>query len=266
MDTDIAPTSLASGRTVPIGAECGGGVHDTPPGCAWQHGHEEYVWTPVWFTTSPHHGLVWSYPVIKTRDKFPLFGPLGNCGVQGRLQDQFGLLERSQLPKVPEELKESDIPRQVQLAEATEHAQIGLEQRKQALRPIFVDIPARVFLLGMVDKVMHVAFERSIAARGVCVQPTPRLDGEVRSLLHGLHGEIFGRLEDDRPLATDPRNNGRPVFIIMAATRLTFLAASTRAAAERLFPTLFGLPFVASGMVEIIRFHRAVQLTVHLIG
>src|SRR5215831_8816840 len=62
MDTDIAPTSLASGRTVPIGAECGGGVHDTPPGCAWQHGHEEYVWTPVCFTTSPHHGLVWSYP------------------------------------------------------------------------------------------------------------------------------------------------------------------------------------------------------------
>src|SRR5215831_11460800 len=66
MDTDIAPTSLASGRTVPIGAECGGGVHDTPPGCAWQHGHEEYVWTPVWFTTSPHHGLVWSYRMGKT--------------------------------------------------------------------------------------------------------------------------------------------------------------------------------------------------------
>src|SRR5215831_18652723 len=64
MDTDIAPTSLASGRTVPIGAECGGGVHDTPPGCAWQHGHEEYVWTPVWFTTSPHHGLVWSYHAL----------------------------------------------------------------------------------------------------------------------------------------------------------------------------------------------------------
>src|SRR5262245_34154927 len=61
MDTDIAPTSLASGRTVPIGAECGGGVHDTPPDCAWQRGHGEYVWTPFWFTTSPHHGLVWSY-------------------------------------------------------------------------------------------------------------------------------------------------------------------------------------------------------------
>src|SRR5678816_242029 len=61
MDTDIALASLASGRAVPIGAECGCGVHDIPPGCAWQHGHEEYVWTPVCFTTSPHHGLVWSY-------------------------------------------------------------------------------------------------------------------------------------------------------------------------------------------------------------
>src|SRR5215831_19784531 len=69
MDTDIAPTSLASGRTVPIGAECGGGVHDTPPGCAWQHGHEEYVWTPVWFTTSPHHGLVWSYLRLRALPK-----------------------------------------------------------------------------------------------------------------------------------------------------------------------------------------------------
>src|SRR5437870_7040345 len=62
MDTDIAPASLASGRAVPIGAECGCGVHDAPPGCAWKHCHEEYVWTPVCFTTSPHHGLVWRYP------------------------------------------------------------------------------------------------------------------------------------------------------------------------------------------------------------
>ena len=168
--------------------------------------------------------------MIKTLDKFPLFGPLGNRGVQGRLQDQFGLLKRIQLPKVPEELKESDVPRQVILAEATEHAQIGLEQRKQALRPIFVDIPARVFLLGMVDKVMHVAFERSIAARGVRVEPTPRLDGEVSSFLDGLHRKIFGRLDHDRPLATDPGDDGWPVFVIVAPARLAFLPAAPRPA------------------------------------
>src|SRR5438270_2563833 len=63
MDTDIAPASLASGRAVPVGAERGCGVHDAPPGCAWTHCHEEYVWTPVCCTTSPYHGLVWSYPV-----------------------------------------------------------------------------------------------------------------------------------------------------------------------------------------------------------
>src|SRR5262249_15293909 len=88
--------------------------------------------------------------VIKTLDKFPLFGPTGNRGVQGRLQDQFGLLERMQLPKVPEELKESDVPRQVQLAEATEHAQIGLEQGKQALCPVLMHITTGIFLLRVV--------------------------------------------------------------------------------------------------------------------
>jgi hypothetical protein len=61
MDTDIALASLASSRAVSIGAECGCGVHDAPPGCAWKHCHEEYVWTPFVFTTSPYHDLMWSY-------------------------------------------------------------------------------------------------------------------------------------------------------------------------------------------------------------
>src|SRR5205807_7823658 len=74
MDTDIAPASLASGRAVPIGAESGCGVHDAPPGCAWTHCHEEYVWTPVCFTTSPYHGLVWSYQHPPTHKKTPVFG------------------------------------------------------------------------------------------------------------------------------------------------------------------------------------------------
>jgi hypothetical protein len=62
--------------------------------------------------------------VIKTRDEFSLFGLPGNGRIECRLQEQFGLLERIQLPKVPKELKESDVPRQVQLAEATEHTKI----------------------------------------------------------------------------------------------------------------------------------------------
>jgi hypothetical protein len=46
---------------VSVGAECRCGVHGAPPGYAWKHCHEKYVWTPVFFTTSPHHGLVWRY-------------------------------------------------------------------------------------------------------------------------------------------------------------------------------------------------------------
>src|SRR5678815_2370627 len=37
MDTDMALARLASGRTVPIGAKCGCGVHDGPPGVVWKH-------------------------------------------------------------------------------------------------------------------------------------------------------------------------------------------------------------------------------------
>src|SRR4030095_1638250 len=69
MDTDIALASLASSRAVSIGAECGCGVHDAPPGCAWKHCHEEYVWTPFVFTTSPYHDLMWSYPKLKPLPK-----------------------------------------------------------------------------------------------------------------------------------------------------------------------------------------------------
>ena len=53
--------------------------------------------------------------MINTRDKFPLLGPPGNGRIEGRLQDQFGLLARIQVTKVPEKWKESDIPWQVQL-------------------------------------------------------------------------------------------------------------------------------------------------------
>jgi hypothetical protein len=65
--------------------------------------------------------------VIKTRDEFSLFGPPGNGRIECRLQDQFGLLARIQLTKVPEKLKDSDIPRQVTLADAAKHSEVGLQ-------------------------------------------------------------------------------------------------------------------------------------------
>src|SRR5262245_44327009 len=123
-----------------------------------------------------------------------------------------------------------------------------------------------VFLLRMIDVRMHIALERSIAARRVGVEPTARLHGDVGRLLHRLDREIFGRVEDDRPLATDPGDDRRPVFVIMAPTGLAFLAAPTRAASQRLLPALLGLALVARGVVEVIGFDYPVQLTTDLIG
>src|SRR6266446_3697647 len=182
------------------------------------------------------------------------------------MQDQFGLLERGLLTKVPQELKEPDVPWQIELADAAKHAQIGLQQGEQALRPVLMHLPPRVFLLRMIDKVMGIALERSIAAGGICVEPTTRLPREVRRLLHRLDREIAGRVDDDRALAADPGDDGWPVFLIVAPARLALLAAPTRAAAQRLFPAAVRLALLPSGVIEFIRFHGALQLTLHLRG
>src|SRR5262245_24342510 len=127
-------------------------------------------------------------------------------------------------------------------------------------------VATRIFLRRVIDIVMHVALQRPIAAGRIRVQPTPRLDGEVGSLLHGLHGAIAGRLDDDRPVATAPRNHGRPVFVLMAPAWLAFLAATARAASQRLLPPVLGLSRLTSGVIEVIRFNRAVHLAWHFIG
>src|SRR5215510_8421088 len=127
-------------------------------------------------------------------------------------------------------------------------------------------VTARIFLLRMIHERMHIAFQRPIAAGRVGVEPTARLHCDIGGLLHRRDGEIAGRLQDDSALATDPGNNRRPVFVIMAPTGLAFLAAPTRAAPQGLLPTLLSLPLVAGGLVEVIRFHRAFELAVHLVG
>src|SRR5215510_8154379 len=96
-------------------------------------------------------------------------------------------------------------------------------------------VTARLFLLRMVNKVVHIALERPIAAGRVRIQPTARVDGEVHRLLHGLHGATFGRLEDDHPLAADPRDNRWPVFVVVPPTGLALLAATTWSAAQMFF-------------------------------
>jgi hypothetical protein len=73
-------------------------------------------------------------------------------------------------------------------------------------------------------------------------------------------------MDDHCPLATDPRDDGRPVFVIVAPARLTLLPAPTRAASQRLLAALARLALVASGVIEVIRFHRARHLAIGLVG
>src|SRR5215831_5272671 len=118
----------------------------------------------------------------------------------------------------------------------------------------------------MIDELVHIALQSPIAARRVGVEPTARLDRHVRGLLDRLYREIAGHVDDDCPLATDPGDHRGPVFVVMAPTGLTLLAAPSCAAAQRLLPALVRLALLPSGVIEVIRFHGALQLAVHLVG
>src|SRR5574341_2517801 len=68
MDTNVTLAGLASGGALQIGAKCAGGVHVvSSPGVAGEHAKKEYVWTPIFIATAPHHGLVGSYPPTENR-------------------------------------------------------------------------------------------------------------------------------------------------------------------------------------------------------
>src|SRR5438132_6037909 len=113
---------------------------------------------------------------------------------------------------------------------------------------------------------MDVALQRPIATGRIGIQPTAHVHRQVGGLLHRLHREISGCLDNDSPLATDPRDNGRPVFVIVAPTGLALLPAPTRAAPQRLLAAALHLPLAASGVVEVIRFYRVLQPAIGFVG
>src|SRR5262244_1966257 len=117
-------------------------------------------------------------------------------------------------------------------------------------------VTARIFLLRMVNKVVHIALQRAIAARRVGIEPTAPLHGEVGGLLHRLDRKVPRRLYHDTAVATHPGDNGRPILVVMAPPGLAFLTAPTRSTPQRLLATAWRLPLGADGVVEIIRFHR----------
>src|SRR5713226_1511007 len=93
---------------------------------------------------------------------------------------------------------------------------------------MLVDVATRVLLLGVIDELVHVALHRPIATGGVGIQSAPRLHGEVRRLLHRLHGAILHGMEHDGTLSADPGANRGSVFVVMPPARLAFLASTPR--------------------------------------
>jgi hypothetical protein len=100
--------------------------------------------------------------------------------------------------EVAEERKEAHISREGGFADAPEHRRYDLSKENRHSARCSCTSP-RVFLLRMVDICMHIARERPRAAGRVGGEPTARVHGEVGRLLHRLHGEIAGRMEDDGP-------------------------------------------------------------------
>ena len=65
--------------------------------------------------------------MVQAPDKITPSGFARDGRVQRGIQDHLGLLERRELMKVAQELKEAQIARQVGFVEAPKHPQIGLE-------------------------------------------------------------------------------------------------------------------------------------------
>jgi hypothetical protein len=131
------------------------------------------------------------------------------------------------LTRVPQKLQEAQGPWQVCFAETPEHPEGGLEQGKQARGSMLMHVAARRFLLGMIDVLMYRARQRPSAAGRVCGEPTAGWHRDGGRRVHGLDGDIAGRLDDARALPTHPGDKRGAVVGIMAPARLAFRAAPT---------------------------------------
>src|SRR4030095_7132452 len=117
--------------------------------------------------------------------------------------------------KVAQEVKKAQIAWQIRFAHAPKRPQIGLQQRKEAFRPILMHVPTRVFLLRVVDILVEVARERPIAAGRVGQESAAPLHSDIGGLLHRLDGKVPRRLDDAPPRAADPGDDRGAVFVVM---------------------------------------------------
>src|SRR5262245_53329771 len=143
--------------------------------------------------------------------------------------------------------------------------QIGREYGAQTLGALLMRVSARLCLLAMLDQRVHIALHHPIAAGRVGIQPTARFERQSRCLLDRLDGDIAGRLADDSPLATDPRDDRRSVCVIMPAARRALLAAPTCTAPQRRLPTVLRWALLTSHVRAFLRVPGALHLRRHLI-
>src|SRR5215467_4605681 len=127
-------------------------------------------------------------------------------------------------------------------------------------------VPACVFLLRVVYRVMRIAHYQPVAAGRVRIELTAGLHGEVGGLLDRLDSKVPCRLDHDTALAAHPGDNSRSILVIVAPAGLALLATPPWLAAQRFRPTFPGLSLVPGSVIEVIGFDGPVQLPTELIG
>jgi hypothetical protein len=204
--------------------------------------------------------------VVQALDPIALFGPTGHRRVSRGLEDQLGLLKRRQLGKVAQALKAPPIPRQRRLTAPPNHSQGGFEPGTQALRPGLVPVPARVFLLRVVYRVMLIARSQPVAAGRIRIESTAGWHGHVGCLLHRLDRTVPCRVDHATPLAADPGDDRGPILVVMASPGLALLAATPGLTAQGLLAARLGWSVMTRRRREGIGFTRALHLAIHLVG
>ena len=185
---------------------------------------------------------------------------------QRRLPAPLSLLTRRQLTKVPQALAKPAIAWPVGVAEAPPHPPVGLQPREQTRGPMLMHLPTRVCLRRVVPRVLLRAREQPVAAGRVRVELTAGVQGQIGRLLHRLARKAPGRLAHPTTLATAPRDERRPIFVVMAPPGRAFLATPPGLAAPGCRPAPLGLSLVSSGVLEAIGCHRPCYLPSALIG
>jgi hypothetical protein len=203
--------------------------------------------------------------VVQAPDKIPLVDPTRHGRVSRGRPEQLGLLKHRQLTIVAQKLTEPEVSGQVHVADATQQPQVRLEPRAQALRPVLMHVTTGILRLRMVDERMRLTCQGPIAAGRVGRESTPRVHRDSGGLLYRLHRKISGRLEDDSPLAVDPRDDRGPVFVVVTPSGLAFLAATPWLASPRVLPARLGWSLMAGGVGEVIGVDCPFQLMTELI-